>query len=141
MKILVMAVVGLVGSAQARAQSCPKVVEDAVTLEIPGAAIVTCSASREQGRVEYTVQISSFDHANRDLVVSPGGNILEIDEPVALPTVPSAVRKAFATTYPGAEPARVIKRTARDGVTYELDVSSGVRATFTERGDLVGVAR
>src|SRR5262249_45820360 len=113
----------------------------AVQKAYPEVKSPTCKEEREDGKVEYTVKLTTKDGRNLEIDISPEGRILLTEEVVDVKTLPTAVTKAFAAKYPTAKPTRAEKQTHEDGkVTYEIAFGSGKgkkEATFGEDGSLI----
>ena len=140
MKIPYVVIASLSAAAStAGAQVCPKLPVDAVTREFPSGAVTHCTPENQHGLVEYVVQMTTPDHAVRDVTVSLDGRILQIVEPLAVDRVPIAVMKAFDAKHPAAQPTQVERVTTNQGVTYQITFTSGgqrATATFDDQGRL-----
>ena len=93
----------------------------------PAARILAFSREREKGRIIYEVE-SRDGTTRRDLLYSTTGEVLEIEETIALAALPPPVRNALETAAPGAKVSRAERVTRDSVVTYEFAVRVSGRA-------------
>lgn len=120
---------------------CPAAVKAAVEKAYPEAKIVLCEEEKEEGKIEYAVEIETKDGRKIELDVTAEGKILATEEEIALSALPAAVAKAFQAKYPKAKPFEATRRTRAGGkVFYEVYFEIGEEekeATFAEDGTFV----
>src|SRR5205823_4435346 len=88
----------------------------------------------EDGKAQYEVKVAAPDGRKLEIDVSPEGALLQTEEPVAVNTVPQAVRVAFAAKFPGKTATRAEKQTSADGtVTFELAFADGAKRHLRPR--------
>jgi hypothetical protein len=105
----------------------PVVILQAFKQAYPNAMIKASSKETEKGKVVY--EIESVDGTlNRDLLYSPDGKVLEIEETIPSATLPMAITQSIAKEYPKSEIKKAEKVTVGEIITYELVVSSANRA-------------
>jgi hypothetical protein len=120
---------------------CPAPVISAVKKRFPEATIEKCKAEREDGHDQFEAKIVNKG-ARLEVEVAPDGAILQVEEKVALASVPAAVTRALAARYPKSQARRAEKQTRADGaVWYEIGLvtAAGDRreATFKADGTFV----
>jgi hypothetical protein len=115
--LLAAAVVCVPALAVADKPACPTSITDAAIKALPGSKLDTC----KQHGDHFAVHLVKKDGSKAEVELSTKGDIREIEEVVALTTVPAAVTKAFAARYPKLAATRAEKNTAADkSVTFEL---------------------
>ncbi len=123
----------------ALAEPCPAAVTEAVKKAFPDGAITKCAAHLEKGQKQFEAKVTR-GKARLEIDLSPTGDILLIEEPIALADLPSLVAKAFATRYPKAKATKAEKMTKGTEATFEIAFQLGGRrkeATFSQAGDFV----
>ncbi len=97
-------------------------VDSAVAALAPGAAIRGFAEEREDGRTYYEVELLVRRHS-KDLLIDSSGTVVEVEEQVALDSLPAAVKAALTRQ---ARPGRIAKVEAltKGGrlVAYEAQV-------------------
>lgn len=83
----------------------PPAVDSAVAALAPGAAIRGFAEEREDGRTYYEVELLVRGH-RKDVLMDASGTVVEVEEQVALDSLPAAVRAALAAQ---ARPGRIAK--------------------------------
>lgn len=121
--------------------TCPEVVKGAIAHLFPKATIARCKPEHEDGHDQFEVKVVKADGAKAEVDVAPDGKVLQIEEKVAVDSLPAAVKKAFATKYPKAKLLGAEKQTPAAGTpSYELAFHTDhgrVEATFAEDGTFV----
>jgi hypothetical protein len=121
----------------AAAAPCPAAVTAAVAKRFPSSTIGTCKPDKDA----FEVKVTKADGGKAELDVSAGGDILMVEEVVAVAQVPAVVMKAFAAKYPKAKADRAEKQTPAKGLaSYELAFSDGGKrkeATIDEQGKFI----
>ena len=120
--IIVFAVIASVGASGAdkkvQLKDVPAPVQKAIQQQTTGATMVGLSEEREAGKVFYEVE-TKVNGRTRDLLLDSTGVVVELEEEVALDSVPAAVRTAFAAAGRVRKVEAVTKGTT---VTYEAEV-------------------
>ena len=83
----------------------PPAVEKTVQQQSQGATITGFSRDTENGKVEYEVEMTVNGHG-KDITIAQDGTVLEIEEEVAIDTLPPAARTALTTR---ARSAKIVK--------------------------------
>ena len=105
----------------------PTAVEKTVQEQSVGATIQGFSKEVENGRVEYEVEMIVNGHG-KDVSIAKDGTVLEIEEEVALGSLPGTVRSALVERAKEAKVIKVESVTRRGKiVSYEATVLSGTR--------------
>jgi hypothetical protein len=130
------------GKAAPSPSDCPAAVTTAVAKLYEGSTINKCKPEVEHGRAQVEVKLTKKDGAKIEIDFTKDGQVIQVEEKVALDAVPAPVMKAFATKYPGAKAERGEKQTHADGkVFYEIafqgpkgrkEVTFAEDGTFTE---------
>ncbi len=123
------------------AGDCPAGVTAAAMKAHPDAKIDGCKKETEEGKVQYSVKLTGNAGEKLELDVSPEGQILLTEEPVAVNTLPPAVLQGLKAKHPDAKPERAVRQTGADGkVTYEIAFHVGKEKkedTFDANGAFV----
>ncbi|MEI6669954.1 MAG: PepSY-like domain-containing protein [Acidobacteriota bacterium] len=120
-----------VAKADNPAAKLPKAVLDAFTKAYPKAVIKGASEEKENGKTTWEVE-STDNGLARDLVYTPNGSVVEIEEEVPAPTLPAAVTAALTTTHAKASITKAEKMTKGKVVTYELAIAGAGAAKSIE---------
>ncbi len=103
----------------------PPAVQKTADAQSTGATVVGYAKDIEHGRVEYEVRLMVGDHT-KDVTIDPQGEILEIEEQVALDALPANVFQGLSVR---ARKGRLVKAESltRQGriVAYEAEVITG----------------
>jgi hypothetical protein len=138
---IALAVLLITASARADApHACPAAVTASVHKAFPDARLGACKAERDHGKDVFEVALTRPGGAKLAVDVAPGGEILQIEEAIAVDALPDAVKRAFAAKYPKATPRSAEKQTAGKDVRYEIAFQTdhgGKEATFTADGHFV----
>ena len=112
-------------------QQLPPAVQKAVAAETKGAEVLGFSTEKEHGRTVYEAE-TKVAGRTRDITFSAEGALLEVEEEVALDSLPAAVRESIGKKGAGAKVEKVEKSTRGAAVSYEATVvRSGKRSEFT----------
>jgi hypothetical protein len=121
----------------ADAPACPASITDAAIKVFPGSKVAKC----KQGKDHFGVHLDKKDGTKAEVELSTKGDVVEVEDQVALTAVPTPVSKAFASRYPKLKVTKAAKITKTKTVTYELaaEVSKDnkTEATFKEDGSFV----
>jgi uncharacterized membrane protein YkoI len=103
----------------------PAAVERTVAQQSQGAVIKGFSTGTEAGKTVYEMELTVDGHG-KDISMDAQGNVLEIEEEVALASLPAVVQ-AGLTRAAGAGKIVKVESLSKQGklVAYEADVQSG----------------
>ena len=102
----------------------PTAVEQTVQKETAGATIVGFATEIEHGKVNYEVETTVQGHS-RDLSIAKDGTLLEIEEEVAMATLPAAVQEALQKKIAGCVVKKVESLTKKGKlVAYEVSYTA-----------------
>lgn len=106
-------------------EQLPPAVEKTVARESEGATIRGFSKEVERGQTFYEASLSFSGH-NKDILIDKNGNVVEVEEQVALDSLPSTVQDALKKAA-GAGTISVIESSTKNGklVAYEAQVKHG----------------
>ena len=119
----------LVASAEKKVErsALPAAVEKTVQSQSQGATIKGISSDTEDGVFEYEVEMTVDGHG-RDIAIAKDGTLLEIEDEVAINTLPAAVQNALATKAAGAKITKVESLTKKGKlVAYEAATLKGAK--------------
>ena len=122
-------------------RGCPAAVTTAVMNAFPDSTIGACKAEHAHGKDLFEVKLTRAGGDKIEVDVAPGGEILQVEEKIAVDALPDAVKRAFAARYPRTKASGAEKQTAGKDIRYEIAFQAGnVRkeATFTAGGAFVG---
>ncbi len=99
-----------------------------------GATVRGYSSETEDGRLEYEVEMTLHGHG-RDVTIAPDGVVLEIEEAMALDSLPAAVRSGLLQA---AAPGKIVtvESLTKHGVivAYEAHVRIGTKRSEVHVG-------
>ncbi len=72
----------------------PPAVRSTVQVQSKGAVVRGLSKEVEEGNTFYEAELKTNGH-NKDVLIDPAGNVVEIEEEVAVASLPAPVRAAF----------------------------------------------
>jgi len=127
----------LVTNAQERKitrEQLPAAVEKTVARESEGATIRGFSKEVEHGQTFYEASLSFSGH-NKDILIDKNGNVVEVEEQVALDSLPSTVQEALKKAA-GTGTISVIESSTKNGklVAYEAQVKHGQKRSEIQVG-------
>lgn len=100
----------------------PPAVQKAAEEQGRGATIKGCSQEVENGKTLYEVELNVNGHS-KDVTMDAAGKVVEVEEEVALDSLPEAVRKGLADQAHGGKIGKVESLTKNDKlVAYEAHV-------------------
>jgi hypothetical protein len=108
----------------------------------PNATIKAASKETEEGKIEWEVE--SIDNGlARDLVYSPDGTVVEIEEQIAPASLPAAVTDAIKVKYPKAAITKAEKLMKGTALTYEMALKGAAVKSIeiTPDGKIVPAAK
>jgi len=104
-----------------RMQDLPEAVRKTVQQQTQGAEVKGLSKETEHGKTFYEVETRVNGHG-RDVLIDPAGKVVEVEEEVALDSIPAPVRAAIEKTAAGGKIKKVESVTKGGTVTYEAAV-------------------
>lgn len=72
----------------------PPAVQKTADAQSVGSTVTGYTQDREDGKLEYEVQMKTQGHS-KDVTIAPDGKLLEVEEQVALNTLPASVQSAL----------------------------------------------
>jgi hypothetical protein len=112
----------------------PAAVLKTVNQESQGATIRGYSSETNDGRLEYEVALSVHGH-NKDVSIAADGSVLEIEEEVALDSLPAPVRDGLRQLASSGRITRVESLTKHGTiVAYEAQVRTGAKRSEIQVG-------
>jgi hypothetical protein len=119
----------LVASAEKKVprSALPPPVEKTVQDQSKGATITGISSETEDGVFEYEVEMTVNGHG-RDVAIAKDGMLLEIEDEVAMHTLPAALQNALTAKAAGAKITKVESLTKKGKlVAYEAATLKGTK--------------
>ncbi|HKE55374.1 MAG TPA: hypothetical protein VKB46_01690 [Pyrinomonadaceae bacterium] len=112
----------------------PAAVEKTVAKESEGATIKGFATEVEHGQRFYEASLEINGHA-KDILIDKDGNVVEVEEEVALDTLPAAVQDALKKAA-GAGTIQVVESLTKNGtlVAYEGHVKRGYKRSEIQVG-------
>ena len=96
----------------------PPAVQRTVQEQSKGTTVTGLSTEVEHGRTIYEVEMTVNGHG-KDVSMDASGTVIEVEEEVALDSLPAAARKAIEKAAAGGKIARVEKVTRGKEIAYE----------------------
>ncbi len=112
------------GEKAVKLQDLPPAVQKAMQEHTKGAVVKGYAQETEDGKVFYEVE-TKVDGHGRDLSFDPAGNLVVVEEEVALDSVPAAAKAAIVRAAGSGKVGMVEKVTKGSEVTYEAHVTTG----------------
>jgi uncharacterized membrane protein YkoI len=107
---------------QIQRSQLPPAVETAVVAQTHGAIIRGFSEETDKGQTYYEAELEISGHT-KDILIDAQGNLVEIEEEVALDALPAAVREGLQTKAAGGKLTKVESLTKQGKlVAYEAQV-------------------
>ena len=109
----------------ARMKDLPQAVQATVREQSRGLVVRGLSIETENGQTFYEASLRVKDH-NRDVLIDAGGKVVEVEEQVALASLPSAV-KSVIVKQAGKGRIGIVESVTKGGaiVAYEAHVTTG----------------
>lgn len=102
----------------------PPVVEKTVTAQSKGAIIKGFSQEKENGQTYYEAEMT-VNGRSRDVLIDPNGNVVEVEEQVALDSLPTVVKEGLQAKAGQGKIVKVESLTKHDKlVAYEAKVQA-----------------
>lgn len=99
----------------------PEAVRKTVQQQTQGAEVKGLSKETEHGKIFYEVETRVNGHG-RDVLIDPAGQVVEVEEEVALDSIPAPARAAIEKKAAGGKIKKVETVTKGGEVTYEAAV-------------------
>jgi hypothetical protein len=113
----------------AAAPSAPAPILAAFEAAYPHATIRSAAAEKENGHVVWELE-STENGLGRDLLYTPDGTVVEIEEEVPGAQLPAPVTAAVKARYPSARIVKGERVTRGATVTYELALAGAARKSI-----------
>jgi hypothetical protein len=105
----------------------PPAVEKTVQAQAQGATVKGISSETEDGVFQYEVEMT-FNGHGKDIAIAKDGTLLEVEEEVAMSSLPARVQSALTAKAAGAKIAKVESLTKKDKlVAYEAATLKGAK--------------
>ena len=119
---------------QLKRSDLPAAVQKTADAQSAGATVRGYSSETEDGQLEYEVSMTVHGHG-RDVSIAPDGSVLEIEEEIALDSLPAPVRAGLQQQ---AGPGKIVKveSLTKHGtiVAYEARVRTGTTRSEIQVG-------
>jgi uncharacterized membrane protein YkoI len=129
---------GPIFAAEKKIQSkdLPPAVQKAVPGETKGAEIKGYNQETEKGKTFYEVE-TMLNGKSRDLLFDASGALVEVEEEVALDSIPSAAKAAIEKRAANGKVNKVESVTKGQSVSYEAEITSknGKRSEVAVKAD------
>jgi uncharacterized membrane protein YkoI len=129
---------GPIFAAEKKIQSkdLPLAVQKAVPAETKGAEIKGYNQETEKGKTFYEVE-TVLNGKSRDLLFDASGALVEVEEEVALDSIPSAAKAAIEKRAASGKVDKVESVTKGQSVNYEAEITSktGKRSEVAVKAD------
>jgi hypothetical protein len=110
---------------QIKRSDLPPAVEKTVVAQSKGATIRGFSEEKEDGQIYYEVELTVAGHS-KDVLMDTNGAIIEVEEQVAMDSLPAAVRDGLQAKTGKGKLLKVESITKHDKlVAYEAQVMTG----------------
>ena len=108
-----------------RMKDLPKAVQTTVQEQSKGATVRGLSKETDNGKIYYEVELKVNGH-NKDVLIDSTGAVIEIEEEMAMASVPAAVKAELEKHIRGGKITMVESVTKNDAiVAYEVHVKTG----------------
>ena len=112
----------------------PPAVEKTVAAQSQGATIKGFSTEKENGQTYYEAEMTVSGHS-KDVLIDPTGAIVEVEEQVALDSLPAAVKDGLQAKAGKGKIQKVESITKHDKlVAYEAQVNTGGKKSEIQVG-------
>jgi len=120
--VVVLAISAASSEKKIKRSELPAPVQTTVTAQSQGATVRGFSEEKENGQTYYEAEFEVGGHS-KDVLMDPLGNIVEVEEEVALATLPAAVREGLLAQAASRKLVRVESLTKQGKlVAYEAQV-------------------
>jgi uncharacterized membrane protein YkoI len=132
--ILITTLPALTQEKKIKRSDLPSAVEKAVAAQSQGATIRGFSEEKENGQTFYEAELIVDGHS-KDVLMDANGAIVEVEEQVALDSLPAAVREGLQNKAPKGKLVKVESLTKHDKlVAYEAQVMTGGKKSEVQVG-------
>lgn len=112
----------------------PAAVEKTVAAQSQGATIKGFSQEKENGQTYYEAEMTLNGHS-KDVLIDPNGNVVEVEEQVALDSLPTAVKDGLQAKAGKGKIVKVESLTKHDKlVAYEAKVQTAGKRSEIQVG-------
>jgi uncharacterized membrane protein YkoI len=112
----------------------PPAVEKTVAIQSQGATIKGFSQEKENGKTYYEAEMAVNGHS-KDVLIDPTGNVVEVEEQVALDSLPAAVKDGLQAKAGTGKIIKVESLTKHDKlVAYEAKVQTAGKRSEIQVG-------
>ena len=112
----------------------PPAVEKTVAAESQGATILGFSQEKENGQIFYEAEMMVNGHS-KDILMDASGAVVEVEEQVALDSLPTAVKDGLQSKAGNGKLVKVESLSKHDKlVAYEAQVSTGGKKSEVQVG-------
>lgn len=118
---------------QLKRSDLPPAVQKTADAQSAGATVRGYSSETEDGQLEYEVALTVRGHG-RDVTIAPDGSVLEIEEEIALDSLPAAVRAGLLQKAGSGKITKVESLTKRGAIAYEARVLTGTKRSEIQVG-------
>jgi hypothetical protein len=125
----ILGAVALPGTSLAGQDSLPSAVASAFHQAYPAARVLHVSKERRDGNVAYEIESRDGD-TRRDLIYSPAGAVLEIEEQIPVDSVPAVVRAAAERRVAGGTLVGAERVTRGTVILFEVQLRLNGRSRF-----------
>ena len=125
----ILGAVALPGASLAGQDSLPPAVASAFHQAYPAARVLHVSNERRDGKVAYEIESRDGD-TRRDLIYSPAGAVLEIEERIPVDSVPAVVRAAAERRVVGGTLVGAERVTRGTVILFEVQLRLNGRSRF-----------
>ena len=117
-----------------KSSDLPAAVQATVAAQSQGATLRGLSEEKEKGKTYYEAKLQVSGH-NRDVLIDPQGNIVEVEEEVALDALPAAVRDGLQAKAAGGKLVKAESLTEQGKlVAYEAKVITNGKKSEVQVG-------
>lgn len=132
--VLAFAVVALAQEKKIQRADLPPAVEKTVAAQSNGATIKGFSQETENGQTLYEAEMMVDGHS-KDVSIDTKGNVVEVEEQVALDSLPTAVKSGLQAKVTDGKIVKVESITKHHKVVaYEAKVQSGMKKSEIQVG-------
>lgn len=119
---------------QIKKSDLPPAVLKTADAQSAGATVRGYAKDTEDGQLEYEVQLMADGHS-KDVTIDPQGNLLEIEEQVAVDALPANVREGLEKKAGKGKITKVESLTKKGSiVAYEAQVLTGAKKSEVQVG-------
>jgi hypothetical protein len=112
----------------------PEIIRKAFASAYPTAKVIKWEKESKDGRPVFEAETSD-GKVNRNVMYSPDGTLVQIEETMAVADLPAAVTSTVQKEYPKAVIASAEKVTQGDSVEYKLSLKNAGRKRLVIRAD------